>query len=61
MNNLFGCSQCILIRLGSTSSGPYYRKIFNKIFGPIYKKISQLLRYSYCLKDFSIPHLMLFF
>jgi len=26
--------------------------------GPIYKKKSQLLRYIYCLKNFSNPHLM---
>jgi len=33
-------------------------KIFKKVVGSIYKKISQLLRCNYWLKDFFTPYLM---
>jgi hypothetical protein len=44
-----------------TPSVPIYKKIFKKLFGSIYKKKWQFLRYIYCLKYFSNPHLMLVF
>jgi len=44
-----------------TPSGLYYKKIFKKIFGHIYKKISQFLRCNYFLKGCSTPHLLLLF
>jgi len=45
----------------TTPSGPIYKKISKFFFDPIYKKMSQLLRYSYCLKDFYTPYLMFVF
>ena len=39
-----------------TPSDPIYKKIFKKYVSPIYKKMSQFLRCSYCLKDLSTPY-----
>lgn len=44
-----------------TPSDPIYKKIFKKYVSPIYKKMSEFLRYSYCLKDLSTPYLTFVF
>jgi len=41
--------------------GPYHKKFLYKNGCPIYKKMSHLLRYSYCLKDIFILHLTILF